>query len=51
MTMLDSKTPRGSIEEKWDNAKFDNKLVNLTNANTPSLLWEQVWQEQARPHP
>jgi succinate dehydrogenase / fumarate reductase flavoprotein subunit len=38
MTMLDSKTPRGSIEEKWDNAKFDNKLVNPANKRKHTVI-------------
>ncbi len=28
---LDSKIPAGPLEEKWDNHKFDIKLVNPAN--------------------
>ncbi|MBT4290981.1 MAG: fumarate reductase/succinate dehydrogenase flavoprotein subunit [Deltaproteobacteria bacterium] len=31
MTVLDSKIPGGSLEKKWDQHKFDLKLVNLAN--------------------
>jgi len=31
MTILDSKIPEGSIEEKWENHKFSSKLVNPNN--------------------
>ena len=38
MTMLDSKIPSGSIEEKWENAKFDNKLVNPANKRKHTVI-------------
>ncbi len=31
MSKLDSKIPEGDIREKWDNARFSNKLVNPSN--------------------
>ncbi|MFK8137325.1 MAG: fumarate reductase/succinate dehydrogenase flavoprotein subunit [Bdellovibrionales bacterium] len=31
MSILDSKVPEGSIEDKWDNHKFNMKLVNPAN--------------------
>jgi succinate dehydrogenase / fumarate reductase flavoprotein subunit len=31
MVMLDAKIPEGSIEDKWDNHKFNVKLVNPAN--------------------
>ena len=31
MSKLDAKVPSGDIREKWDNARFENKLVNPAN--------------------
>ena len=31
MVMLDAKIPEGPIEDKWDNHKFNVKLVNPAN--------------------
>ncbi len=36
--MLDSKIPSGSIESKWDNRKFENKLVNPANRRKHSVI-------------
>ncbi|MBU3914970.1 fumarate reductase/succinate dehydrogenase flavoprotein subunit [bacterium] len=38
MTVLDSKVPGGSLEKKWDNHKFDLKLVNPANKRKFSVI-------------
>ncbi len=35
---LDSRTPSGPIEKKWDNAKFELKLVNPSNKRKYSVI-------------
>lgn len=35
---LDPKIPEGDIREKWDNAKFSNKLVNPSNKRKFSVI-------------
>ena len=35
---LDSKIPSGPIEQKWDKAKFDMKLVNPANKRKYSVI-------------
>jgi succinate dehydrogenase / fumarate reductase, flavoprotein subunit len=35
---LDSKTPSGPIEQKWDRAKFEMKLVNPANKRKYSII-------------
>ncbi len=35
---LDSKVPQGPIEKKWDQKKFDNKLVNPANRRKHSVI-------------
>ncbi len=36
--MLDSKIPSGPIEKKWDQRKFENKLVNPSNRRKHSVI-------------
>lgn len=36
--MIDSKIPEGPIESKWDNRKFDNKLVNPANRRKYTVI-------------
>ena len=38
MTILDSKVPGGSLENKWDQHKFDLKLVNPANKRKFSVI-------------
>jgi succinate dehydrogenase / fumarate reductase, flavoprotein subunit len=38
MTVLDSKIPGGSLEKKWDQHKFDLKLVNPANKRKFSVI-------------
>jgi succinate dehydrogenase / fumarate reductase flavoprotein subunit len=38
MSKLDSKIPEGPIEKKWDNAKFNYKLVNPANKRKYSVI-------------
>ena len=38
MTVLDSKVPGGSLEGKWDQHKFDLKLVNPANKRKFSVI-------------
>ena len=38
MTVLDSKVPGGSLENKWDKHKFDLKLVNPANKRKYSII-------------
>ena len=35
---LDSKTPSGPVEKRWDNCKFENKLVNPANKRKYSVI-------------
>ena len=35
---LDAKTPTGPIEKRWDNCKFENKLVNPANKRKYSVI-------------
>jgi hypothetical protein len=47
MSKLDSKIPEGPIEKKWDNAKFNYKLVNPANKRKifrdSCRLWSGRW--------
>ncbi len=36
--ILDSKIPSGAIEDKWEKAKFENKLVNPANKRKHSVI-------------
>jgi len=38
MTLLDAKIPQGPIEDKWDNHKFDSKLVNPANKRKYEII-------------
>ena len=38
MTVLDSKAPGGAIEKKWDNHRFDLKLVNPANKRKHDVI-------------
>lgn len=38
MTVLDSKVPGGSLEDKWEKHKFDLKLVNPANKRKYSII-------------
>jgi len=38
MTVLDAKIPSGPIEQKWDNHRFDLKLVNPANKRKHTVL-------------
>ncbi|RFC41480.1 MAG: succinate dehydrogenase / fumarate reductase flavoprotein subunit, partial [Verrucomicrobia bacterium] len=35
---LDSKVPSGSVEQKWSNRKFENKLVNPANRRKHTVI-------------
>jgi succinate dehydrogenase / fumarate reductase flavoprotein subunit len=37
-TVLDSKIPSGAIEDKWNNRKFENKLVNPANRRKYTVI-------------
>ncbi len=38
MSVLDSKIPAGPLEKKWDNRKFENKLVNPANRRKHTVI-------------
>lgn len=38
MSKLDAKIPEGPIEQKWDNRKFENKLVNPANRRKHTVI-------------
>ncbi len=38
MTVLDSKTPTGPIEDRWNNHKFSTKLVNPNNKRKSEII-------------
>jgi len=48
--MLEANIPAGPFEQKWDNGRFDMKLVNPVNRrSTRSSSWAQGWLERRRP--
>ena len=38
MSVLDSKVPEGDIREKWDNHRFNMKLVNPANRRKYNII-------------